>query len=87
MGDEDSAPKIAVSGMQALEEVQVKLPTGVRIRINLDRATEEMLAGVEERRRCCAGAGQGDAAARKKGRVCSDSGAGRDERCGRSRLG
>ncbi|MGA3080770.1 MAG: DNA polymerase III subunit alpha [Terracidiphilus sp.] len=46
-GDEDAAPKIAVSSIQALEEVQVKLPTGVRIRINLDRATEEMLAGLK----------------------------------------
>ena len=44
MGEEDSAPKISVSGIQPLEEVQVKLPAGVRIRINLDRATEEMLA-------------------------------------------
>jgi DNA polymerase-3 subunit alpha len=43
-GDEDAAPKIAVSGIQSLEDVQVKLPTGVRIRINLDRATEEIFA-------------------------------------------
>jgi DNA polymerase-3 subunit alpha len=41
-GDEDAAPKIAVSAIQALEEVQVKVPTGVRIRINLERTTEEM---------------------------------------------
>jgi DNA polymerase III subunit alpha len=46
-GDEDAAPKIAVSSIVALEEVQVKLPTGVRIRINLERATEEMLAGLK----------------------------------------
>ncbi len=46
-GDEDAAPKIAVSAIQSLEEVQVKLPTGVRIRINLDRATEEMFVGVK----------------------------------------
>jgi DNA polymerase-3 subunit alpha len=46
-GDEDAAPKIAVSSIVALEEVQVKLPTGVRIRINLDRATEEMLVGLK----------------------------------------
>jgi DNA polymerase-3 subunit alpha len=45
-GDED-AVKIAVSAIQALEEVQVKLPSGVRIRINLERATEEMLAGLK----------------------------------------
>ncbi|MGO9326388.1 MAG: DNA polymerase III subunit alpha [Terracidiphilus sp.] len=44
MGEEDAAPKIAVSQVQALEEVQVKLPGGVRIRINLDRATEDVLA-------------------------------------------
>ncbi len=47
MGEEDAAPKISVSQIQPLEEVQVKLPTGVRIRINLDRATEEMFAGLK----------------------------------------
>ncbi len=47
MGDEDAAPKIAISQIQALEEVQVKLPTGIRIRINLDRVTEEMLSGLK----------------------------------------
>ncbi|MGO9338047.1 MAG: DNA polymerase III subunit alpha [Terracidiphilus sp.] len=46
-GDEDAAPKIAVSQIMALEEVQVKLPSGVRIRVNLDRATEEILAGLK----------------------------------------
>jgi DNA polymerase-3 subunit alpha len=46
-GDDDAAPKIAVSSIQALEEVQVKLPAGVRIRINLDRATEEMFWGLK----------------------------------------
>src|SRR5271157_1625283 len=47
MGDEDAAQKIAVSSVQALEEVQVKLPSGVRIRINLDRATEKIFAGLK----------------------------------------
>jgi DNA polymerase-3 subunit alpha len=47
MGDEDAAPKIAVSSIQSLEEVQVKLPTGVRIRINLERATEEMFVSLK----------------------------------------
>ena len=42
LGEEDSAPKIAINAIQALEDVQVKLPGGVRIRINLDSATEEM---------------------------------------------
>jgi DNA polymerase-3 subunit alpha len=47
MGDADAAPKIAISSIVALEEVQVKLPGGVRIRINLDRSTEEMFAGLK----------------------------------------
>ena len=47
MGEEDAAPKISVSCISALEEVQVKLPAGVRIRINLDRATEEMFPGLK----------------------------------------
>jgi DNA polymerase-3 subunit alpha len=46
-GEEDSAPKISVNGLMALEEVQIKLPAGIRIRINLDRATEEMFAGLK----------------------------------------
>jgi DNA polymerase-3 subunit alpha len=46
MGEEDAAPKISISNIQALEDVQIKLPAGVRIRINLDRATEEMFAGL-----------------------------------------
>jgi DNA polymerase-3 subunit alpha len=44
MGDEDAAPKIALSQVVSLEEVQIKLPAGIRIRINLDLATEAMFA-------------------------------------------
>jgi DNA polymerase-3 subunit alpha len=47
MGDDDAAPKISVSSVLALEEVQVKLPSAVRIRINLDRATDEILTGLK----------------------------------------
>ncbi|MGD0890658.1 MAG: DNA polymerase III subunit alpha [Terracidiphilus sp.] len=46
-GDDDAAPKISVSSIQSLDDVQVKLPSGVRIRINLERATEEMFAGLK----------------------------------------
>ena len=42
MGDEDTPPKIAISGVTPLEAVQIKLPTGIRIRINLDNASEAM---------------------------------------------
>jgi DNA polymerase-3 subunit alpha len=58
MGDGDAAPKISISSIQALEEVQVKLPTGVRIRINLDRATEEMLAGLKSAAEAAPGPGK-----------------------------
>ena len=47
MGDEEAAPKISVSSITALEDVQVKLPGSVRIRINLDLASEEILAGLK----------------------------------------
>jgi len=47
MGEEESAPKITVSQVQSLEEVQVKLPLGVRIRIDLDRASEEMFTALK----------------------------------------
>jgi len=47
MGEEDSAPKIAISGVQALDDVKVKLPGGIRIRINLDRASEEIFAALK----------------------------------------
>jgi len=45
-GDEE-AVKISVISIQPLEDVQVKLPAAVRIRINLDRATEAMFAGLK----------------------------------------
>jgi DNA polymerase-3 subunit alpha len=47
MGEEEAAPKIAVSQVQALEDVQVKVPAGVRVRIDLDRASEEILVGLK----------------------------------------
>jgi DNA polymerase-3 subunit alpha len=47
MGGDDAAPKISVSQIKALDEVEVKLPTGVRIRLSLDRATEATLAGLK----------------------------------------
>ena len=47
MGDEDQAPKISVSAIQALEEVKIKLPGGVRIRVNLDLMSEEIFAALK----------------------------------------
>jgi DNA polymerase-3 subunit alpha len=45
--EEDAAPKIAVNGVMALEQVQIKLPASIRIRINLERATEQMFADLK----------------------------------------
>ena len=47
MGDDEAAPKISLISLQPLEDVEVKLPTAVRIRINLDRSTEETLAALK----------------------------------------
>jgi DNA polymerase-3 subunit alpha len=47
MGGEDAAPKISISQIKALDEVEVKLPTGIRIRLNLDLTTEDTLAGLK----------------------------------------
>jgi DNA polymerase-3 subunit alpha len=47
MGEEDAAPKIAVGSIVALEAVEVKLPMSIRIRIDLERASEEMFAGLK----------------------------------------
>ncbi len=58
MGEEDAAPKISVSSIQALEDVQVKLPSGVRIRINLDRASEELFASLKSATEAAPGPGK-----------------------------
>ena len=41
--EEEAAPKLAVSSIQALEDVKVRLPTNVRIKIPLDRVSETTL--------------------------------------------
>ena len=42
-GEEDSAVKLAISSVSALEDVKVKLPASLRIRIPLDRSSETAL--------------------------------------------
>ncbi len=41
--EEDAAPKLAVSSIQALEDVKVRLPQNVRIKVTLNRATDQTL--------------------------------------------
>jgi DNA polymerase-3 subunit alpha len=67
MGDDDAASKISVSSIVALEQVQVKLPGGIRIRINLDRATEEIFAGLKSAADAAPGPGKVMLQLEKKG--------------------
>ncbi len=58
MKEDEAAPKISISGVQSLEEVQVKLPTGIRIRINLDRASDDILAALKSAAAAAPGPGK-----------------------------
>jgi DNA polymerase III subunit alpha len=46
--EEDAAPKLSVSSIQALEDVKVKLPQNVRIKVPLERTSESTLAELRE---------------------------------------
>ncbi len=46
-GEEDSAPKIAISSIQALEDVQVKLPEALRIRVPLHSPDAALMQKLE----------------------------------------
>jgi DNA polymerase III subunit alpha len=55
--EEDAAPKLAVSSIQALEDVKVRLPQHIRIRVLLERASDATL--VELRQMIAASPGPG----------------------------
>jgi DNA polymerase-3 subunit alpha len=44
--DEESAPKLSVSSVQPLEDIRIKLPQNVRIRVPLESASEAMLGSL-----------------------------------------
>jgi DNA polymerase-3 subunit alpha len=44
--DEESAPKLSVSSVQPLEDIRIKLPQNVRIRVPLENASEAMLGSL-----------------------------------------
>jgi len=66
-GDEDAAPKLSIGSIQPLEEVQVKLPKMIRVRVNLDRATEEMMASLKSAADAAPGPGKVMLHLQKKG--------------------
>jgi DNA polymerase-3 subunit alpha len=47
MGEEEAASKISINSVQPLDAVEVKLPTAVRLRINMGSCTESMLDQVK----------------------------------------
>ena len=66
-GDEDAAPKLSISSIQPLEEVQIKLPKMIRVRVNLDRATEEMMSALKSAADAAPGPGKVMLHLQKKG--------------------
>src|SRR5580658_6783261 len=46
--EEDAAPKIAISSIQALEDVKVRLPLNVRIKVPLENASEATLVELKQ---------------------------------------
>jgi DNA polymerase-3 subunit alpha len=67
MGDDDAASKIAVSQVQALESVQIKLPEAVRIRLSLELATEALLSELKSAADAAPGPGKVMLHLQKKG--------------------
>jgi DNA polymerase-3 subunit alpha len=67
IGEEESAPKLAISGLQHLDDVQIKLPTGIRLRLNLDIASEELFNTMKARIDAAPGPGKVMMHLQKKG--------------------
>jgi len=44
--DDESAPKLSVSSIQPLEDIKIRLPQNVRIRVQLESASEAMLGSL-----------------------------------------
>jgi DNA polymerase-3 subunit alpha len=46
-GEEDSAPKLAISKIQALEDIKLKLPEALRIKVPLHSPDKELLVKMQ----------------------------------------
>jgi DNA polymerase-3 subunit alpha len=57
-GDEDAAPKLAITGIIALEDVKIKLPDALRIRVPLHNPDTELLTKLDTLFRSAPGAGK-----------------------------
>jgi DNA polymerase III subunit alpha len=67
IGEEDSAPKLSISGLQPLDDVQVRLPTAVRLRLNLDIMSEELFLSLKDKIEAAPGPGKLMVHLQKKG--------------------
>ena len=67
IGEEDSAPKLSISGLQPLDDVQIRLPTGVRLRLNLEIASEDLFAALKAKVEAAPGPGKLMVHLQKKG--------------------
>jgi DNA polymerase-3 subunit alpha len=57
-GEEDSAPKLAVSSIQALEDIKIKLPDALRIKVPLHSPDAALLTKLEAIFRAAPGSGK-----------------------------
>ena len=57
-GEEDAAPKLAISAITALEDVKIKLPDALRIRVPLHSPDEALLTKLDAVLRAAPGAGK-----------------------------
>ncbi|MBW4038462.1 MAG: DNA polymerase III subunit alpha [Acidobacteria bacterium] len=57
-GDEDAAPKLAISSIQALEDIKIKLPDALRIRVPLHSPDTQLLAKLDLLFRSAPGTGK-----------------------------
>ena len=57
-GDEDAAPKLAISGITALEDVKIKLPDALRIRVPLHNPDTDLLTKLDALFRSAPGSGK-----------------------------
>ena len=57
-GDEDAAPKLAISSIQALEDVKIKLPDALRIRVPLHSPDAQLLTKLDALFRSAPGTGK-----------------------------
>ena len=68
--EEEAAPKLCVSAIQALEDVKIRLPLNVRIRIQLDRVGETTLEELRELVASAPGPGRLMINVEQKGQYC-----------------